>query len=728
MSRSNGEAKHSSYNSSEVCSVVALDPTTLRKLRKSIAGKSRPPLLRDEEIHDAEDGATIITKALSTLLSTSSEFRTRQQADLYLLLHFPPPGNSLRFNLSSEVAPVPAHSYLALNVRVNVQPLLINDSVLLPRLSVKSDNSNGAVPPPLEAWEVLGGTGKKTKVPLKKLRRILFRSFRLLHQKKHALLTAIASTLPLPYHSSLIAHNSIDLPLLDVVLYNNPSSVTDTSSTTSLNTSNGGGTLAASSTELWPELFIASENVEHEYKLSGVERAPEDLFYGRSVSTYPPSPSTDLICDSYFAVAYKNLYQLVIADGCNWGLYPALAASNAVKGFIEHCREHFALCNETETTHALASLLLRAVHSAHQQILMGHQQYLDQNPSVEPETPAGTTTLLGGVVIPTVPRDPTDPPYVGLFVSLGDCKCYRLSKKTGLLLDITRGLRPEGLQRSDPGGRLGPYDSGQSDTRNLKLLSVGLEIGDSLILMSDGVHDNFDPQQLGYDSQTFGYPAWTDVPNSEKLDYLKTEIAQNKFFGGSLETPLTPRDIVNTLIDHCLDVTSAARKFMTDNPNQRQPRDYKMCPGKMDHTTCLVFTLPDTADLPPFEHTQTQHSPTPDKDSPNYNYKDQTSEKSPRNTQTTSTGGRLPKAKAGSWVSCSSPTNTERHLTPTPVRFCGPNTTNSTNAIAQNRSRATTSHVNSPSSPLSSKSRRFTDKDCCVVLEPPDEKDEKDKT
>jgi len=46
----------------------------------------------------------------------------------------------------------------------------------------------------------------------------------------------------------------------------------------------------------------------------------------------------------------------------------------------------------------------------------------------------------------------------------------------------------------------GPWnkdDGAQPDLRNLDLATVGCDVGDLLIVCSDGVHDNFDPQVLG---------------------------------------------------------------------------------------------------------------------------------------------------------------------------------------------------------------------------------------
>ncbi len=52
---------------------------------------------------------------------------------------------------------------------------------------------------------------------------------------------------------------------------------------------------------------------------------------------------------------------------------------------------------------------------------------------------------------------------------------------------------------SDPGGRLGPYlDAGAPDVRNLRVFFELCREGDTVLLMTDGIHDNLDPKSLGY--------------------------------------------------------------------------------------------------------------------------------------------------------------------------------------------------------------------------------------
>ena len=52
---------------------------------------------------------------------------------------------------------------------------------------------------------------------------------------------------------------------------------------------------------------------------------------------------------------------------------------------------------------------------------------------------------------------------------------------------------------------------------------------------------------------------------------------------------LSPVDVTRKLISLCVEQTLHTRNFMEQNPEKRQPCDYRAFPGKLDHTTCLAF-------------------------------------------------------------------------------------------------------------------------------------------
>lgn len=80
-----------------------------------------------------------------------------------------------------------------------------------------------------------------------------------------------------------------------------------------------------------------------------------------------------------------------------------------------------------------------------------------------------------------------------IFVCIGDCKLLLWNETKGTI-DVTLGNRVNARSASDSGGRLGPYvESGHADLRNLRAYFSPCKLGDYLIVVTDGVYDNFDP-------------------------------------------------------------------------------------------------------------------------------------------------------------------------------------------------------------------------------------------
>jgi serine/threonine protein phosphatase PrpC len=180
-------------------------------------------------------------------------------------------------------------------------------------------------------------------------------------------------------------------------------------------------------------------------------------------------------------VAYfENYIIAAIADGCNWGIEPRIAAMKASEIFVEFMKSSIHECLDT---HHISYFMMRALQAAHDSIVQGrHKDTLFQ---------AGTTTILGCTVLP-LDKPVKDCNWAFVCLNLGDCKAYHLDIKTNQISDITEGNRLDIYDAKDPGGRLGPQlDDGSPDLRNLALHSKLCSDGDIIILVSDGVHDNF---------------------------------------------------------------------------------------------------------------------------------------------------------------------------------------------------------------------------------------------
>eukprot|EP01089_Gocevia_fonbrunei_P000235 TRINITY_DN1023_c0_g2_i2.p1 TRINITY_DN1023_c0_g2~~TRINITY_DN1023_c0_g2_i2.p1 ORF type:complete len:498 (+),score=74.96 TRINITY_DN1023_c0_g2_i2:373-1866(+) len=290
----------------------------------------------------------------------------------------------------------------------------------------------------------------------------------------------------------------------------------------------------------------------------------------------------------------------------------------------------FCFCREAGRS------ILRAFQKAHMKIIEGYDDVWD----------AGTTTLCGGIIMElvedhetlaflkelgistqanqtkfsfeqesdspslklkdfTVDSNQTPhtslPPYKWIFIcaSVGDCKAFHYSVHTKQITDITAGNRTNLVDPKDPGGRLGPQsENGAADLRNLALYFVPCHADDLIILVSDGVHDNLDPQTLGIPPSDVGmaFDNWVDA---EKADALKTDEIKNHFraqfmralikSGGGTFPTLMPENVTGILVDHSTQLTMSSRKFMETYPNKRLPDDYVLYPGKMDHSTCVTL-------------------------------------------------------------------------------------------------------------------------------------------
>ncbi|MDP2437791.1 MAG: hypothetical protein Q8P67_18780 [archaeon] len=273
-------------------------------------------------------------------------------------------------------------------------------------------------------------------------------------------------------------------------------------------------------------------------------------------TTYPFDPISrtrlgDPVCDSYAFACYPDRMVVCMTDGCNWGNRPREAAALSCKAFVDSLT--LELPQLADAAQASFSLL-KACTNANEAIVQGKS--VEGNMWYE----AGTTTLLGGVLLPflrtiTSPRSPslgkstslnrlnpadsataplssssplsssigsrhphlqactgsssvssishrskpqTEGQYRFLCVNVGDCKALHYSARRHAWVDITKGNRQDLSNPSDPGGRLGPYlTEGRPDLRNLHLYQQDVEHGDIIVLMSDGIHDNLDLTNLG---------------------------------------------------------------------------------------------------------------------------------------------------------------------------------------------------------------------------------------
>jgi len=182
--------------------------------------------------------------------------------------------------------------------------------------------------------------------------------------------------------------------------------------------------------------------------------------------------------------------------------------------------------------------------------------------------------------------------------------------------DITTGNRRNVHDARDPGGRLGPYvGEGNPDLRNVGVYWTFCEEDDLILVVSDGVHDNLDPQILGVtpkevDNEMYANIVdWKSFSNDSEVEKIKTAHMQKllsddlilggeedrkmrtKIFAQGEEDLLSPESITSRILKHCLNVTGKGRQWMEQNPKEKLPMDYASFPGKMDHATVVVLKV-----------------------------------------------------------------------------------------------------------------------------------------
>jgi hypothetical protein len=319
-----------------------------------------------------------------------------------------------------------------------------------------------------------------------------------------------------------------------------------------------------------------------------VRRLYGNVVCAQSVATYPQdSLGYQVICDWFKVRLLPRVDRVIvaIADGCNWGMRPREAAQRACHAFVEFLSQPHVQ-SQIRDTRDCRHFLLRAMAKAHDKIIEGKADPFD----------AGTTTLLGGILLKINEQDYDFNEWAFVCVGVGDCKAFVWNHLTQTVVDITQGNRTPTQDISDCGGRLGPYlRGGLPDLRNLACYFWPCKEGDILLLVTDGVHDNLNPQILGKLPSDVGLTApnneWKNVPHEEadrvkahfQLEILATLLNQNK--------EKSPFQFTHALIQHCLKTTNKARAYMEKNPTKPEPNNYVEYPGKMDHATCVTVRV-----------------------------------------------------------------------------------------------------------------------------------------
>lgn len=314
----------------------------------------------------------------------------------------------------------------------------------------------------------------------------------------------------------------------------------------------------------------------------------------------------DPICDQFYVQSTGDNIVAVLADGCNWGSGPRKAAKTAAIALGSFIKMYLGRCTNLSQ---FSEALILGMEYAAQKVAGGCDR-------IKP----ATTTVAGGTVLDISPAGFREK-YAWVGVSVGDCKVFHYSARTRIVTDITKNSRFDVNDPSDPGGRIGPYlENGKPDFRNLRICYRRCEKGDLIILATDGVHDNLDPQTLGEEPRNWGlkYDTWDEA--NEK-DPKGTQNAKSQFMVNKLKKVISgsneinddnddggnedsendenedgdempsPLNVVKSLVDNAVKITQSSRKWMNEHPKDKLPSDYVKYPGKLDHVTCVCIRV-----------------------------------------------------------------------------------------------------------------------------------------
>lgn len=269
----------------------------------------------------------------------------------------------------------------------------------------------------------------------------------------------------------------------------------------------------------------------------------------------------------------------VFADGCGQNKLSQDAARIGSKAAHDYVKNHKS---EIKTVRDAVRIQIDGVLAAHKAI---NEQEIDES------TSGRQTTTLASVMA-------VDGRLVG--VTVGDSKVFIIRK--GKILEPTAASRDLSFDAKDPGGRIG-FTSEEKipDLRNLCCFDIPLEDEDVVCLVSDGIHDNLDPDTLGLS------PLQIDAEGElkdEKLtlsggDYNwnvgnpdhreKAKAFMHAKLGEVVKDKGTPAEIGKALEEHAEQSTIDIKVAMLKGEKTMVP--HHELRGKQDHAKVIVFKV-----------------------------------------------------------------------------------------------------------------------------------------
>ncbi|KAL7719133.1 PPM-type phosphatase domain-containing protein [Entamoeba marina] len=277
----------------------------------------------------------------------------------------------------------------------------------------------------------------------------------------------------------------------------------------------------------------------------------ENTYASTVFSTYPTIKEKKFgkpIADTHAIDVFDNYIILSIADGCGMGSLPAAASKLACKSFRDYLSVEL---NGKKSPKQIVQALAQSIAYIQTELIA----------SGEDIHSVGLTTFLGCVILKIKGEDDK---FVVAYVNVGDCRGVVMRSMSNICWELVSGYKPR-IDVTNACGRLGPTDDDKPDLSNF---TCGMSIcmsGDNLILMSDGIYDNFDPNVLGKSPQDFGINknVWDEtIPEHRKK--------RNEIFYSLLRELHTEVSPIN---------------------NQLGKYGFNIVPGKMDHSTFVSLIL-----------------------------------------------------------------------------------------------------------------------------------------
>ena len=361
--------------------------------------------------------------------------------------------------------------------------------------------------------------------------------------------------------------------------------------------------------------------------------------YGRTIDTY----AFDAVrcekagqpnADSFYAEGFPRNICFGVADGIGWGELSRRASQSALLGFCTYFKNEIAkrlqrtvnwdtnmVADVCRSALGVSHIFVNGMTEAKTTFVGGMIVELMDNNNKNDEA-SKTISIKQSYGSSSDDEDGEDSTssskskkknwsFVG--ISVGDTLVYRYSTSRDVVSEVTSSDRTGGVR--DAGGSIGGR---VADLRNMSYHYCMLEEGDYIIAVSDGVHDNLDPEVLKVSPSSLDInvqdDCWINVPdelkNNVKRQFKEDQLRLiiNNSYSSDSSSVLSSNIIVDRVIDFVWQKTNdhrtayekgseLQRDWNSLDPERREitnqeiQNTLKNPVGKFDHVTCLCIKV-----------------------------------------------------------------------------------------------------------------------------------------